>query len=289
MSKKVFFALTSAIIHCLFSLSTYAAEWAVVESSKAIVYADPEMSSPIGYFQKGKKIRVGEVKRNKGRVLPTVLNNKIVYVRVADLQTAKDLVLVKSATERSRERDKVSKRERRVGLSFEAFASSISDLRTVEEEQSFKEGSETLLLSGFGLKGQSRERGADSALKFELGHLEASKDSTSLTAVSLTGGYSKDLFQFGSFNLAAFAAFSVVPWAQYQVGSLFKVNGYGLGAQAGLEALVRLVGNWSLQIEGSLKALKLTGFELPEDEGIEKDFAPLLSGLSGSAFLSYAF
>ena len=67
------------------SFSVHAAVWAVVKSKRAVVYADSKLTSPVGYFGYGKKIRVGEVKRNGGRVLPTVYNGKVLYIRIDDI------------------------------------------------------------------------------------------------------------------------------------------------------------------------------------------------------------
>jgi len=66
-------------------LQAFAAREAVVIAKKAMVYSDINLTSAIGFLRQGKKIAVGEVKRNRGEVVPIVVNNRIAYLRVKDL------------------------------------------------------------------------------------------------------------------------------------------------------------------------------------------------------------
>ncbi|GAB4010495.1 MAG: hypothetical protein Fur0010_03290 [Bdellovibrio sp.] len=72
------------------SFNAHAAKEAIVKAKKAIVYADIKLTSPIGYLRQGKKIAVGEVKRNRGEVVPIVVNQRIAYLRVQDLSIEGD-------------------------------------------------------------------------------------------------------------------------------------------------------------------------------------------------------
>jgi len=69
----------------LFPCCVFAYQIAYVKESRALLYADHELKIPIGYLSKGKKIQVGEIKRNNGLALPTVISGKIVYIKVNDL------------------------------------------------------------------------------------------------------------------------------------------------------------------------------------------------------------
>lgn len=77
----------SRILFFLFFLPCYvfAYQVAYVKESRALVFADHELKIPIGYLSKGKKIKVGEVKRNNGLALPTILSGKVVYLKAEDL------------------------------------------------------------------------------------------------------------------------------------------------------------------------------------------------------------
>ncbi len=67
-----------------------AAQVAVVKSSKAIVYAEASLATPIGYVTSGKKLLVGEVAQERGTVLPVVVAGKIAYVRLVDINVVED-------------------------------------------------------------------------------------------------------------------------------------------------------------------------------------------------------
>lgn len=73
-------------IYFFFSPIILAAQVGIVTSNKAVIYADIEMQSPIGFVKKGKQIAVGNVKRRRGEILPVVVNGKIGWVRVSDLR-----------------------------------------------------------------------------------------------------------------------------------------------------------------------------------------------------------
>jgi len=63
-----------------------AAQVGIVKVSKAIIYSDIELKSPIGYVRKGKQLAVGEVKRRRGEILPVSLNGRVGWVRVSSLR-----------------------------------------------------------------------------------------------------------------------------------------------------------------------------------------------------------
>ena len=67
------------------TVSVRGAQVGIVQSSKAVIYSDIELKSPIGYVRKGKQLAVGEVKRRRGEILPVVVNGRIAWIRVSDL------------------------------------------------------------------------------------------------------------------------------------------------------------------------------------------------------------
>lgn len=76
----------------LYSFSVLASQKARVISSKAIVYSDMDLLSPIGTLNHGKIITVGDKKRKHGSILPTIVNGRVAYVRVTDLTLERDMV-----------------------------------------------------------------------------------------------------------------------------------------------------------------------------------------------------
>ena len=69
----------------LIALEIKASQSAIVRSTRAVVYADIYMKSPIGYLSRGKKIIVGEKKRLNDKVIPTIIDRKVVWMKVDDL------------------------------------------------------------------------------------------------------------------------------------------------------------------------------------------------------------
>ena len=67
-----------------------ASQEAIVTTDRAVIYSDQEMTSPVGYAARGKKIAVGEIARNKAQVYPIVVSGKIAYIRVIDVSTEKE-------------------------------------------------------------------------------------------------------------------------------------------------------------------------------------------------------
>lgn len=80
------------LLAMLTSFSAFAAKEAIVIAKQAVVYADIKLTSPIGFLRQGKKIAVGEVKRNRGEVVPIVVNRRIAYVKVSDLAIEGDVL-----------------------------------------------------------------------------------------------------------------------------------------------------------------------------------------------------
>lgn len=78
--KKIFIALL-----LILSIPAWSFQYAVIQKEKAIIYADQKLTSPIGYIAEGKKVKVGEVLRQSGNILPIAISGKIAYIQVNDL------------------------------------------------------------------------------------------------------------------------------------------------------------------------------------------------------------
>ena len=77
---------------CMICLSNTAqsAQKVTVSTSKAIIYADRELTLPLGYVSMGKELKVGEVARKGGQVLPLIVSGKVAYIKVSDISLSKD-------------------------------------------------------------------------------------------------------------------------------------------------------------------------------------------------------
>ena len=81
-----------------FTLSVYGYQFATIQAKKAIIYADVELSSPIGYLKRGTRVRVGEVYKKYGSVLPIAITGRLGFVLVSDLYLPTDIKNLKSKT-----------------------------------------------------------------------------------------------------------------------------------------------------------------------------------------------
>lgn len=75
----------SILILIFLTFSSMASQIATVKVDKAVVYSDLSLSTPIGYVKRGKKLLVGDIKRNKDRILPIVISGKIAYIKTEDI------------------------------------------------------------------------------------------------------------------------------------------------------------------------------------------------------------
>jgi hypothetical protein len=69
----------------LSSFPVFGAQRAVVRNEKAIIYAEIERVTPIGYVIKGKSITVGDIPRGPYRMLPIVVSGRLCHIQEADL------------------------------------------------------------------------------------------------------------------------------------------------------------------------------------------------------------
>lgn len=74
----------------------------LVRSPKAVIYADPELQTPVGYVRSGKMIWVGEVKRGLDPVLPTVVYGRVAYIRTEDISLPEETTITKKSSSATR-------------------------------------------------------------------------------------------------------------------------------------------------------------------------------------------
>lgn len=93
MRKISLFLIT---LFFIFTTEATAARYALVMTKKAIVYADKELKSPIGYISAGRKIMIGEKERKRGSILPIVVAGRIAWIRVVDISIDRESYKTKS-------------------------------------------------------------------------------------------------------------------------------------------------------------------------------------------------
>ncbi|MDD0853061.1 hypothetical protein HBN50_08135 [Halobacteriovorax sp. GB3] len=83
--------LCLSLILALVSFHVFAAKLATVVSSKAIIYADIEMTSPIGFVSYGKKIKVGSSSLRNAEIYPVSVAGRIAYIKAKDVKVGDEI------------------------------------------------------------------------------------------------------------------------------------------------------------------------------------------------------
>lgn len=278
--SMLFLFLRIAFIFTM-ATSAFAAQWAKVTSDKAIIYADQEQLAPIGYIKKDKRVRVGEIVRNNGRVLPIVVSGKIAYIEVEDLDISYSHKILETPAQRLAKKATEKTFENRFALTYNGMASNFDT----------SQGEETVLFNGAGIRGYIINLKKRHTWRVGIDYITTSVKGYSLDIASLTTEYSKNIIQTGPYDFHLYGGLSLVPYSQFSRGTDFKENGYGGGISAGLEMIFKFNNVIALHVDGGYQYNKLF-FQL--NEAVQNDlgittFEPALHGFKFSAALSFNY
>ncbi len=275
--------LCATVFLLMVPLKAMAAEWATITADRAVVYSDVQMSSEIGYISKGKKVRVGEVKRNKGRLLPIVINGKIAYLKVEDIENKKKkLSSLEMATERYIKRQNAKEIRKRVSI---FGAGSIGKIYHTEKVMG--ESSKEFNFTGAGFRGYYHHISSGDRYRASFSYHSASTEVQQINYGSLTLDKMWPMIKYEYFDFSYYLGGSLIPLAQYSYDNFFTVNSPGLGAQMGLEMRFNVSKNFSLHLDGGYQYLKFLGFELPENPNFPETIDPSYHSFQTSLNLSY--
>ena len=283
LTKNLGFFLNAFLIFLMSSFNAFGADWAVVISDKAIIYADAQMSASIGYLSKGRKIRVGEKPKNNGRVLPLIIQKKVAYIKVVDIERSSKEAAVENVTTRINERTKQTMGNNKVAI---LLGSSVSNVYFPESATTDTEYS--MLFLGGGIRVYREEGSSKTGLKGSLEFMTGKRDDEEISTFSIPFDYYYKVLQGNVLELHLSGGLNIIPFAEYKLGDDFTLNGYGYGAQVGSE-LVFKFSRIGVHIEGVYAYKKLMGFKLPENELYPEKLEPSLNSVSIKALVSYAY
>ena len=274
------------IVFLISTIYANAAQWATVIREKAIVYSDQQMTSEIGYVKRGKKVRVGEVARNRGTLLPIIVNKRIAYIRIEDIKTATDEKLVVSAVARKRKLEDKSKKQQRIGLSYTRFFSNIQSIENSETSESYS-------FNGGALKGYSKNNQSRFTYAAEIGYMSGTDEDevNEFELYYFNFDIMFRLIDFDNLQFSLFTGLSLIPVSQYSYNDLFKANSSGIGGYGGAELFMGLNNSIGLHARAQYSYINLEGYDIPKNDevGVDARYEPNLSGISFVGALTYEF
>ena len=273
------------VIYLLFICSffcqlSWASQDAMVMAEKAVIYSDREMTSPVGYITRGKKIVVGEIPRNKGQVYPIVVSGKVAYIRVIDITTEKESISAPRLTAERFLKNTKSAPETKVVASYFAYSSQIN----LDNEEVVGD-KEALLWHGASLKTEVlvKER---FDVQLLLNYMTTTEEDAKFNVFELGAGGAFRLLDFKKFLLRAEAQALAVPFSSYAVKDDFRVKSYGYSVGAGLAMTVLFDKHWGLEAFGGVYQTKIFGFKAPSPY---EDIAPTFVGNRFGVGLNFTY
>lgn len=278
--------MKSLIIIILITTYAFSAQWATVQADKAIIYSDQQMTSAIGFIKRGTRVRVGEVARNKGSLLPIIIEDKIAYIKIVDIKSSKDEKLVTSATARRRKINKDNRKRSRIGLSYNRYMLQLENIADTTDTDDYA-------FNGGALKGYMTKNKSRVSYAAEIGYSKASDESD--TNVFEYYNFNFDIMyriiDFDNLSLSLSMGGVLIPLAQYTYDDLFTQNSSGLGATTGVELFLGLKNSIGIHTNLRYQYIEMFGFDVPKNEelGFNSTYDPTFSGVSIQTSLTYAF
>ena len=280
---KLFIFLLTASFFCLNS-SVYSAQWAVITSEKAPVFSDVQMSSVIGFITRGKRVRVGEVPKNKGRVLPLIVNKKIAYIQVDDIAVTTDKDAIYSATKRIQAKMKEKTDEIKI-----SFVGGVMYANVAYDDTERNEASYNLAFADLGVRGYYRKLGNLTGIRSGFLYSIGEREDEKLSWFALHVDYTLPAINTQLYDMMFFVGGIISPFVEYEVGDLFDISGYGLGAHGGIDMSFELPGSWSLNVDGSYFLMKTFDLTLPDNAFYGKNLNPLINGIRTTVGFTYTY
>jgi|GEM_PF-5623784 len=264
---------------CILSQLSFASQEAIVRSEKAIIYSDERCTSPIGFLSLGKKIKIGDIPRNKGRSRSLVINKKIVYIREIDLSF--DDLSGSSRFELQRFKEIEQQRSQKYyGLSYLAGSMSFSQVSSYVQSKSIN-------YNGVGFNFHT-DINKSWGFNFQADYLIAEKASDKFKFIDLAFHVPYLIVNQEFFRLSFGPTVVGVPFAQYGYMNKFRTNsgGFGGGLQSGIS--FNLFSSLRLSLYYDYLIKKIGKFDTPEENGF-KEFAPWVKQTGIRASLLYTF
>lgn len=257
---SAFFQISLISVFIFFCPLLWAAQDAIVIVEKAIIYADRTMTSPVGYIQKGKRVTIGEVPRNKARLYPIVVSGKIAYIRVIDVSTEMENLESNRLVAERFVRSTRGKVEGHYAVSAFTYPTQVSLASSPDE----LDNNDPFVFNGFQVRGLTKNKTNRWDMGVVLGYAEGQENIETFRMIELGGEFSARIYSGDSFIFRWQNQLLSVPFATYSLGNKARVNGYGASAGTGLNANWVVGNKLGFEAYGGLYYTKLFGFDLPD-------------------------
>lgn len=239
--------------------SALAVQDAMVIVDRAVIYSDREMTSPIGYISRGKKIKVGDVPRNKAQVFPVVVSGKVAYIRTRDVTTERESM---DASRLTAERFKNST-DRALQSKFVLSYFSFGSVASLSHQNGELANGDALLWNGISFKGEALYK---KRFDFQIlaNYMMASSGEEKFSAFEFGAGGALRLINSNKFLLRLEGQALAIPWATYELGTLFRKRSFGYTLGGGLNATYFFNTNWGIEGFGGAYYTKLLEFDTPD-------------------------
>jgi hypothetical protein len=282
--------LLMSFIHC-----ANAAQIGLVIAPKAIVYADQQLTTPIGYIKNGKKVKVGEVKRQKGTVLPIIISGRVAFIKTMDiaLQEIKGIEhkghrVSEHDIEENFKRDSDKLNENNflfVSLSNQSLGSNWQEVNETA-------GSEVPTAMATSIIFQHRPLFKRLSWGFGGTYYTAASSNVELKTVTLDGKFYYDFLRYKYFSIQGY--FGILATGDIQVETKFAdgsdslSRGTGYGYNFGAQARIFPHQQWGVSIGAGISTINtsLNDVAIPEDS-TQGDLSSV-GGVSLFAGISYA-
>ena len=247
--------ISAVVVSITFCQDLWAAQEAIVTSEKAVIYADEQLTSPVGFVRRGKVVTIGDVARNKKRVYPIIVSGKIAYIRVADVNSenegeASHVIVAERFQKATQPQEKNN-----YSVSLFNYATQI----TVSKENDQLKNKATVNWYGFGIRG-----GAIMTKKWDMEVLmnimSANAEDEVFRVLEIGLGGAARIIDTSRFKFKAFVQLIGIPFATYALADEFRVNGYGFSSGGGGSMTMRMGNNFGLEVYGGLYYTKISGF-----------------------------
>lgn len=273
--------ISASIFSFIFCQNLWAIQEAMVISDRAVVYADEQMSAPVGFIRKGKKIKVGDIARNRAQVYPIIVSGKVAYIRVIDVNTQKESVDANTLVAERFQQGTQKEYHSNYSVSLFNYSTQIK----LDEQNGELKNKDPVNWIGAGVRG-----GVTISPRWDLdlmlNYLSGTAEKETYKVVEFGAGGAARIIDMNRFKLRFVAQFMGIPFTSYALGNDFRVNGFGFTTGAGLSATFRIGKYWGLEGFGGMYYTKLTGFKPPEPY---KETNPSFSGTRLGLALNYQF